>query len=224
MRLPDVIGVLAALVVGVLVIAVLLKGVINVPIAAPTPTSPTAPPISLLTPDPTASIEPPSTDSPGPTLGTPTPEPTFAAGVAIGSPVPAFALPALGGGTMDTAAYVGRPLWINFMATWCPQCIDELPMMESMQASLGDEMTILVIDVGEDETTVRRFIDGLNVDLLVALDADGAVQRTWSAWVLPSHFFIDGDGVLRDVLFGGAPRDAFIESIHTVLPDVDLGE
>jgi thiol-disulfide isomerase/thioredoxin len=218
-RLPDVIGVLAALVAGILIIAYLLSGVLNVPIAAPTPTSPTAPPIAMPTPEPTS-----TGGSPGPPIAMPTPEPTFSEILAIGSRAPDFSLPALGGGTVDSAAYAGRPLWINFMATWCPQCVDELPMMEGMQASLGDEMTILVIDVDEDPELVQAFIDGLEVDLPVGLDEDGAVQRTWSAYVLPSHFFLDGEHVLRDVLFGGAPRDAFVESIQAILPDVDLGE
>jgi thiol-disulfide isomerase/thioredoxin len=223
-RLPDVIGVLAALVVGILVIAYLLSTVIGESVPAPTATSPTAPPnVSMPTPSPISTEEPtPTPTASGLPNASQTPEPTFGAGVFIGATAPRISLPALGGGTIDTAAYAGRPLWINFMATWCPQCIDELPMMEGMQASLGDEMTILVIDVEEDPEIVRRFVNRLNIDLPVALDTDSAVQRFWSAYALPSHYFIDGDGVVTDVVFGGLPRDVFEAAIHDILPDVKL--
>lgn len=142
----------------------------------------------------------------------------------MGEVAPRIELAALGGGTLDTAEFAGRPMWVNFMATWCPQCVGDLPMMELMHEQLGDELTMLLVDVGEDEELVAPFIDSLGVSLPVGLDRDGQSQRDWGAWALPIHFWVDEDGVIRSILFGGAPRDVFVESVRSVVPDADLDD
>jgi thiol-disulfide isomerase/thioredoxin len=224
MRSPIVIGVIAALAVGSVALFALLSWAVADPPAAPTPAVPTPPSIALPTDEPTDSPVPTGTAG-APSPGTsPTDEPTLPPddGIGLGEMAPRIELPALGGGTFDTSAYEGRPLWINFMATWCPQCVDELPMMELMQEELGDSLQILIVDVGEDEEIVAAFIEGLDVSLPVGLDGDAEVQREWGAWVLPQHFWLDEEGVIKAILFGGAPRDFFIESILSVVPDAEL--
>jgi thiol-disulfide isomerase/thioredoxin len=227
MRFPIVIGVLAGLVIGF----VALAGLVNmigeqVRVAPPTPVTPTAPPFE--TPAPTAAAAAPS-----PAQSPATASPTAAASppnlsteppemVAIGQRAPRIRLAQLNGGEVDTRDYRGRPMWINFMATWCPQCRDELPMMQTLQTQLEEEMTILLVDVDEDEETVAQFLDSLNVDLLTALDEDAVMQQQWGAYALPIHFWIDEQGVIQSILYGGAPRDLFIESLRTVVPDAEI--
>jgi thiol-disulfide isomerase/thioredoxin len=217
MRSPTLLGALAALAIGTIAMVVLLAAVLDRPASVPTPGAPTAPPLSTGSPRQTAlptaigSAGPGATGSPQ--LFTQPPE-----GVGIGQRAPRIELPQLGGGTIDTGALEG-PLWINFMATWCPSCRDELPMMESMQGQLGEELTIVLVDVNEDRQLVRDFIESLNVSLPTALDEEGLAQQAWGAYALPKHFWLDADGVVQAVLFGGAPRDVFIESIRSVVPD-----
>jgi thiol-disulfide isomerase/thioredoxin len=220
MRSPTVLGVVAALATGTFVIVVLLGLALGQEPTAPTPRAPTAQPITSPTPAAAA------TTTPGPTLGSPDagspglftlpPE-----GPAVGQHGPPIELPALGGGTLDTSDYAGSPLWINFMATWCPQCVDELPMMVSMQAQLEDQISIVLVDVEEDEQTVRQFLDSLGVDFPTGLDEDGAAQEDWAAHALPVHYWLDAEGVVQYVLFGGAPRDLFIEGVRSVIPEAE---
>ncbi|HUG48216.1 MAG TPA: TlpA disulfide reductase family protein [Candidatus Limnocylindria bacterium] len=224
MRSPIIIGAVAALAVGSLLLVILLGSAVGAPPRLPSPTMPSPPPIAL--PSPTMTDSPQPTASPGtpsPPAGSPDgsfePPPL---GVGLGEQAPIVRLPTLDGGTLDTSEYAGRPLWINFMATWCPQCIDELPMMELMQEQLGESMTLLLVDVGEDDELVQDFVDGLGVTLPVGLDRQAETQTEWGAWVLPMHFWIDSDGVVRSVLFGGAPRSVFIESILNLVPDAQL--
>jgi thiol-disulfide isomerase/thioredoxin len=127
------------------------------------------------------------------------------------------------GSLMDTADFAG-PLWINFMATWCPQCATELPMMARLQGKLKDQMTVLVVDVGEDRATVRDFMKGLNVDLTVGLDPDGTIQRQWGANALPIHIWVDADGVVQQIVYGGAPEQSFIEAITALVPEFSADE
>jgi cytochrome c biogenesis protein CcmG, thiol:disulfide interchange protein DsbE len=224
MRFPIVIGFLAALVIGILAVAGLLSMIGDEPALAPTPRAPTVAPLETATPPVQASPNPSPDATASPQAGA-SPSGLFTQppeGLGIGQRAPRIQVDQLGGGTLDTRRYRGKPLWINFMATWCPQCRDELPMMEDLQAQLVEEMNIVLIDVGEDPQTVADFIDSLNVDLPTGLDEDGTVQQQWGAYALPVHYWIDGQGVVQSILFGGAPREIFIESIRTVVPEAPI--
>jgi len=224
MRISVLIGALAGLVLGGAIVALVLASALAEPPLAPTPTVPSLPPVAVPTPEPTQSPVPTGTAEPSAsptTSGEPTEPPE---GIGLGEQAPRIVLPALGGGFFDTAQYTGRPLWINFMATWCPQCIDELPMMELMQEQLGDSMAIVVVDVGEEEELVAEFMRGIGSTLPAGIDSDSTIQREWGAYALPVHFWVDEEGVIRSILYGGAPRDAFVESVLNLVPDADLDE
>jgi len=142
--------------------------------------------------------------------------------VAVGDIAPPLRLAQLGGAEVDTEALRGQPLWVNFMATWCPPCREELPIMDRLQRDLGDRMTIIVVDVEEDADTVASFFNSLEVALPVALDEDGRAQEAWNAVALPVHYWIDEEGRVGGVLYGGAGPEQFIEGIETVLPDAGV--
>ena len=125
----------------------------------------------------------------------------------------------LDGSVMNTEDFVGTPMWINFMATWCPQCRDELPMMTDYASQLEDTMNVLVVDVGEDRQTVKAFMKSLDFDLPVGVDDDGSVQRSWGTYALPVHYWLDEEGIVRDIVYGGAPREIFIQAITDVVPE-----
>lgn len=209
MRLPDVLGVLGALVVGGLLTVLLLASAVSAPPALPTPVPPTIPPVPT---------QPPIAATNRPTIA---PGETATPGhiVAVGQPAPPLQVTLLDDSLFDTADYAGVPLWINFMATWTPQSIDELPLMERYQSDLQDQLTILVVDVGEDRQTVNQFIRGLGVDLPVGLDTDAAVQAQWGAYALPVHLFIDDSGVIQEVIYGGAPLEVWDQAIALVVPE-----
>jgi thiol-disulfide isomerase/thioredoxin len=220
MRSPTVLGVVAALATGIIAIVLVLALTVGEDPTAPTPGAPTAPPLASAT---TVAASPRSSSTPGASPAASVPaftEPPQ--GLAVGQTAPRIELPLLGGATLDTRDYRGTPVWINFMATWCPQCQDELPMMESKQAQLGEALRVVLVDVGEDPEVVEGFIDSLGVQLPTAIDQNGAVQAEWGAYGLPIHFWLDAEGVIQAVLFGGAPREKFIESIITVVPDVEV--
>lgn len=248
MRGPIAVGVLAAL----LVVLVAGAAFVALALGRPGPAIPTLPPVAAgstppggpdSTPDPTATSGlggSPSLgrESPSPAGQSPTPAATGGpttgsspsarpgtspeVGLSVGDLAPRLTVPQLGGAEIDTAALAGEPIWINFMATWCPPCVDELPIMERLQGQLGERMTIILIDVREDQDTVASFMTALSVDLPVGLDSDGAAQRAWGAYALPVHYWIGADGRVGGFLYGGAGPEQFIEGVHTVLPDASL--
>lgn len=211
MRLPDVLGVLGALVVGGALTVLLLASALGEQPALPTPVPPTMPPL----PSFAAATTIPSAEPTGAPVGSSTPS----TGVAVGQHAPPIEVTLTDGSVMNTADYIGQPLWINFMATWCPQCQDELPMMERYAKQLDGQMTVLAVDVGEDRQTVKAFVKSLDVDIPVGVDQDGTVQGEWGAYALPVHFWLDADGIVREIVYGGAPPEVFIEAITAVVPE-----
>jgi cytochrome c biogenesis protein CcmG, thiol:disulfide interchange protein DsbE len=209
MRLPDVLGVLGALVVGGLLTVLLLASAVGEQPALPTPVPPTIPPLPSFAA---------STTAPSPTDRA-SAEPTVQTGVAIGQRAPAIEVTLLDGSVMNTADFSGSPLWVNFMATWCPQCQDELPMMRRFNRQLDGAMTILIVDVGEDPQTVRRFMRDLGIELPVGVDQAGTVQDQWGVYGLPVHFWLDEEGIVREIVYGGAPEEIFVGAITTVVPE-----
>lgn len=208
MRLPDVLGVVAALVVGGVLTVLLLASAVAAPPALPTPVPPSIPPLPTQSPAAQRSLLP----SAGP-------DQTPVQMVAIGQAAPPLQITLTDSSLLDTADYAGTPMWINFMATWCPQCIDELPLMERYQSDYADAMSIFVVDVGEDRQTVKQFMKDLDIDLPVGVDEDGSVQAAWGAYALPVHVFIDADGIVQEVVYGGAPLEVWDAALTKIVPD-----
>ena len=211
MRLPEVLGALGALVVGAVITVFLLTSALGEQPALPTPLQPSIPPLPTLA---QVSLKPASAPPSAPLAsGTP------AVGLAVGDQAPPLEVTLLDGSTMNTRDFVGKPMWINFMATWCPQCRDELPMMKDYANQLGDSMTVLVVDVGESQDTVQSFMKSLKFNLPVGVDSNGIVQKQWGAYALPIHYWLDEQGIVRDIVYGGAPPQIFIQAITDVVPD-----
>jgi thiol-disulfide isomerase/thioredoxin len=183
-----------------------------VPSLVPTPAGP-----GPADPTPAASTAP--SGSPGPA-----PSSTVTAGnFHVGEEAPPLSVAQLGGGTVDLAALRGQPVWVNFMATWCPQCVDEFPRMSSFAARYADEgLVVVAVDVREDEATVAPFVQRLDPTFPIGLDLDGEAQEAWGAYALPVHFWIDREGVVRYGSFGGIGPDIMAEALRTILPGVEV--
>jgi thiol-disulfide isomerase/thioredoxin len=213
MRLPVFVGLVAGLLAGVLVLVLVAASLgpvrpVATPTLAPPTTTPGAAPATIAT-DVTAA--PPSRSPTGPPTGT-----------AVGDRAPALHLPTVDGGSLDLAALGGKPAWVNFTASWCPSCLDELGFMRSAQAELGDRLSLVVVDVKEDRDTASRLAAVANLKAPFVLDTDGKAAAAWSALVLPVHVFVDGHGIVRDVVYGAAPPDSFVRGVASVLPGASL--
>jgi cytochrome c biogenesis protein CcmG/thiol:disulfide interchange protein DsbE len=141
----------------------------------------------------------------------------------VGETAPPLALPQVGGGTIDLGKLRGKPVWVNFMQTTCPPCVDEFPLMNGFAVRHADDgLVIVAVDIREDEGTVATFAESLRATFPVALDTDGAAQQAWGAYGLPVHFWIDAEGVVRDGALGGIGPDIMARGLRTILPGVDV--
>ncbi len=209
-------SIVAGLVVGIAVAGLLLGGILAFAPDRPRPSSP-APSLAIATagPSPSPSVAPSVTPSASVTAS--------AGAFHVGEPAPALVVPQVGGGTIDLANLKGKPVWINFMATWCPPCQDEFPLMNGFAARYADTgLVVMAIDVKEDESAVAAFGESLNASFPLGLDTTGAAAESWDAIALPVHFWIDADGIVRDGALGGIGPDVMVAGLKTILPGVDV--
>lgn len=152
-------------------------------------------------------------------------EPSASTGGAfhVGEAAPDLDLPQLGGGRIALEQLRGQPVWVNFMATWCPPCADEFPVMNGFAARYADQgLVVIAVDVREDEGTVAAFAESLNTAFPIGLDADGSAQERWGAEALPVHFWIDADGIVREGALGGIGPDVMANALETIMPGVEV--
>ena len=122
-------------------------------------------------------------------------------------PAPDFKLVDVDGGKHSLSDYRGKPLIINFWATWCPPCREEMPSMNRAWHKVKDTVSMLAINVGEDEDTIFIFSADYPIDFPVLLDSSGAVIREWPVKGLPTTFVLDREGNIRYTAVGAREWD-----------------
>jgi cytochrome c biogenesis protein CcmG/thiol:disulfide interchange protein DsbE len=121
----------------------------------------------------------------------------------VGALAPDFTLSTLDGSSVTLSAYRGKPILLNLWATWCGPCRAEMPyLQEVFEERLGEGLVLLTVNLREDETTVKQFMQTEGYTFMVALDRDGAVGNRYSIRGIPTTFFIDSAGVIRSIHIG----------------------
>ena len=120
---------------------------------------------------------------------------------------PDFELPLLDGVTLVSPAdYAGRPLFLNFWATWCAPCVRELPAFAEFVAQHAgdpDGPALLTINLGEPAAVISSFLVETGIsNLPVAMDINQVVKRDYGVQNLPTTFIIDGAGEIRYMKLG----------------------
>jgi peroxiredoxin len=91
----------------------------------------------------------------------------------------------------------GKVVVLNFWATWCPPCVDELPSLVAMQAQMKDKVTVFAVSVDEDEEAYRQFLVEHKVDLLTVRDPSKKSSLMYGTVKYPESYIIDASGVVR---------------------------
>jgi len=104
--------------------------------------------------------------------------------------------------------YRGKVVVLNFWATWCPPCREEMPSMNQAHKKLRkDNVIILAINVGEDENTIFEFTGNYPVDFPLLMDQDGKVIKSYPVMGLPTTYIINPEGIVTHRTVGGRPWD-----------------
>lgn len=148
---------------------------------------------------------------PGPASGE---QPTFAERFAaefapsdrslkVGEAAPDFSLQDLNGETVTLSQFRGRPVLINFWATWCVPCRTEMPEIEAAyQAYREQGFAVLAVDVQEPPEDVRAFVEEFRLSFVPLVDTTGAVFDLYKVLALPTSYWIDRQGRVSAVHLG----------------------
>lgn len=132
---------------------------------------------------------------------------------------PRIDLPTLDGTVWSLAAQSGRPVLLNFWASWCAPCRNEMPSLEILSQRYEDSgLQVIAVNFREADATVRRFVDATGLRLPVLRDADGAVARSLGVHTFPTTVAIDRQGrarfsVVGECDWGGRVADGWVAEL-----------
>ena len=108
---------------------------------------------------------------------------------------PDFNLEDLSGKRLGPKELRGKVVFLNFWATWCIPCRQEMPMMEKLHREFkGQGLEVVAINIKENKKEVRKFFDELGLTFISLLDKDGKVSEEYGAWAIPLSYFINRGG------------------------------
>ncbi len=135
-------------------------------------------------------------------------------GAEIGNLAPDFQLNDLDGQAVALSDFRGRPVLVNFWASWCPPCRAEMPFIQDIYANRkwADEgLVMLALDIGESPPTVREFVKNYGLTFPVLLDTNRDVSLEYRVAAIPTTFLIDRDGIIQEIRIGAFTSKTEIE-------------
>ena len=137
----------------------------------------------------------------------------------VGRSAPDFELTGLDGSTVRLADYRGRPVIVNFWASWCIPCREEFPLFAAARRQhAADGLEILGVVYRDRADGARRFMADHGATWPAALDPDGAVAAAYGVGAVPVSLYIDGGGIVRSVSYGAPPSGRMEALLATILP------
>jgi thiol-disulfide isomerase/thioredoxin len=119
------------------------------------------------------------------------------------APAPDLRLPDLSGRERGLAEFQGKVLLVNFWASWCSPCVEEMPSLERLADQMrGKPFALVGVNVEESRFRAMTMAQRLKLGFPVLLDAEGAVFKRWGATVLPTTYVLDAKGLVRYVAQG----------------------
>ncbi len=136
-----------------------------------------------------------------------------------GRPAPDFTLPQPGGGELTLADLRGKAVVLNFWASWCGPCEAEMPELQEAARKYGEQgLVVLGVNQGEPEEIVVDYLERLGITFPIVLDEAVQVSELYRVNSLPTTFFIDRDGILRDQVIGQMNTAVLQQRLRSIYP------
>ena len=143
-----------------------------------------------------------------------------AQGPEIGKLAPDFELSNLDGQVVSLSDFRGKPVLLNFWATWCGPCRFEMPFIQKMYEELsGEGLVILAVNLQENPARVKKFVENLGFTFPVLLATNQEVSLAYNIRYIPTTFFVDKNGIIQDIKMGAFANEVEIASrLNKIMP------
>jgi cytochrome c biogenesis protein CcmG/thiol:disulfide interchange protein DsbE len=140
-------------------------------------------------------------------------------GPEVGSPAPDFSLPALDGGAdVRLADFRGRPVIVNFWASWCNPCRQEFPLLQrALREHRADRLAVIGVTYRDIPDDSRSFVSQMRATWPQAVDDDRAVAKAYGVRSIPLTFFVRADGTIAARVFGFTTEAALADPLAKLL-------
>ena len=132
-------------------------------------------------------------------------------GTEVGMQAPDFTLQNMNEQEVSLSDYKGKKIFLNFWASWCPPCRQEMPDMQKLHEEYGEELVILAVNIGEGKSTAANFMMQNDLNFPVLLDTDKSTAQDYLVRGIPSSYFLDEDGIIINKVVGALSYERMLE-------------
>jgi peroxiredoxin len=127
----------------------------------------------------------------------------LASSATIGDAAPDFSLPTLTGEKVTLGAFKGKAVLLNFWASWCTPCREELPELQKMYQKYHKQgFEVIGINIDKKQANAEKFVQRFALSFPVVLDPDSSTISKYEGRAMPTSYLIDRQGMIRQVFFG----------------------
>ncbi len=148
--------------------------------------------------------------------------PEIKEGIFVGDRAPDFTILDREGNEISLSNFKGKPIFLNFWASWCPPCVEEMPYIQNIYNTYKDkDVVVLAINVtaaeknGEKDT--NEFLEKNNYTFPVLLDIEGEAASTYGIRYFPTSYFIDENGIIVNTVVGGMTKEKITDNIEMTI-------
>lgn len=140
-------------------------------------------------------------------------------GVEIGKKAVDFEIELLSGEKVKLSDYIGKPVFLNFWATWCGPCVGEMPHIQKIKDTYGDKIVILAVNSGELKEDVKFFADRKGYTFEFGLNEKGDLLDTYKSMYIPLSVFIDEKGIIQERSVGALSEEQMLNIVKDLVGD-----
>jgi peroxiredoxin len=135
----------------------------------------------------------------------------------VGQPAPDFMATTVDGKPVRLSEFKGKPVWLTFGASWCQPCRAENPDIKATYEKYkASGLVVLAIFISEDNAAVTDYADRIGLTYLKVADPDTKIASEYRILGIPSHYFIDSSGVLRQMKIGSLDTTAMEAAVQGI--------
>jgi peroxiredoxin len=139
-------------------------------------------------------------------------------GIANGTPAPDFELKTTDGQTVKLSDFKGKPVMLNFFATWCPPCRAEMPALQEVYKEYEAQgFVILAVNLNESNLAIQAFRDKLGLTFPIVIDKTDEVSRTYGIVPLPTSYFVGKDGKVVGKWTGEISKEKLVSYVKQMI-------